>query len=304
LRLKGNGDMFKGSFTALITPFKNGSIDEDALRRLVDWQISEGTHGLVPVGTTGESPTLSHDEHKRVVELTIEAAKKRVPVIAGAGSNATSEAVDFTQHAASVGADAVLVVTPYYNKPTQEGLYQHFKAVNDAVDIPIIIYNIPGRSVVDMSVETMARCFALKNVVGVKDATANLARASQQRLAMGPEFIMLSGEDATALGFMAHGGHGCISVVSNIAPRLCAEFQNACLAGDYKKALELQDRLMPLHDAMFCEANPGPVKYAASRLGLCGEETRLPLVPVSQASRRIVDAALAQAGLLQARAAE
>jgi len=296
--------MFKGSFTALITPFKNGSIDEDALRRLVDWQISEGTHGLVPVGTTGESPTLSHDEHKRVVELTIEAAKKRVPVIAGAGSNATSEAIDFTRHAASVGADAVLVVTPYYNKPTQEGLYQHFKAVNDAVDIPIIIYNIPGRSVVDMTVETMARCFALKNVVGVKDATANLARASQQRLAMGPEFVMLSGEDATALGFMAHGGHGCISVVSNIAPRLCAEFQNACLAGDYKKALELQDRLMPLHDAMFCEANPGPVKYAASRLGLCGAETRLPLVPISQASQRIVDAALAQVGLVQARAAE
>jgi len=296
--------MFKGSFTALITPFKNGSIDEDALRRLVDWQISEGTHGLVPVGTTGESPTLSHDEHKRVVELTIEAAKKRVPVIAGAGSNATSEAIDFAQHAASVGADAVLVVTPYYNKPTQEGLYQHFKAINDAVDIPIIIYNIPGRSIVDMTVETMARCFALKNVVGVKDATANLARASQQRLALGPEFIMLSGEDATALGFMAHGGHGCISVVSNIAPRLCAEFQNACLAGDYKKALELQDRLMPLHDAMFCEANPGPVKYAASRLGLCGEETRLPLVPISQASRRTVDAALAQVGLVQARAAE
>ena len=296
--------MFKGSFTALITPFKNGSIDEDALRRIVDWQISEGTHGLVPVGTTGESPTLSHDEHKRVVELTIEAAKKRVPVIAGAGSNAASEAIDFTQHAASVGADAVLVVTPYYNKPTQEGLYQHFKAINDAVDIPIIIYNIPGRSIVDMTVETMARCFALKNVVGVKDATANLARASQQRLALGPEFIMLSGEDATALGFMAHGGHGCISVVSNIAPRLCAEFQNACLAGDYRKALELQDRLMPLHDAMFCEANPGPVKYAAARLGLCGAETRLPLVPISQASQRTVDAALAQAGLVQARAAE
>jgi len=296
--------MFKGSFTALITPFKNGSVDEDALRRFVDWQISEGTHGLVPVGTTGESPTLSHDEHKRVVELTIEAAKKRVPVIAGAGSNATSEAIDFTRHAASVGADAVLVVTPYYNKPTQEGLYQHFKAINDAVDIPIIIYNIPGRSIVDMTVETMARCFALKNVIGVKDATANLARASQQRLALGPEFIMLSGEDATALGFMAHGGHGCISVVSNIAPRLCAEFQNACLAGDYRKALELQDRLMPLHDAMFCEANPGPVKYAASRLGLCGAETRLPLVPISQASQRTVDAALAQAGLVQARAAE
>jgi len=304
LRLKGNGDMFKGSFTALITPFKNGSIDEDALRRFVDWQISEGTHGLVPVGTTGESPTLSHDEHKRVVEITIEAAKKRVPVIAGAGSNATSEAVDFAQHAASAGADAVLVVTPYYNKPTQEGLYQHFKAVNDAVDIPIIIYNIPGRSIVDMTVETMTRCYALKNVVGVKDATANLARASQQRLAMGTDFIMLSGEDATALGFMAHGGHGCISVVSNIAPRLCAEFQNACLAGNYRKALELQDRLMPLHDAMFCEANPGPVKYAASRLGLCEADTRLPLVPISQASQRIVDAALAGVGLVQARAAE
>ena len=198
----------------------------------------------------------------------------------------------------------MLIVTPYYNKPTQEGLYQHYKAINDAVDIPIVIYNIPGRSVVDMTVDTMARCFALKNVVGVKDATANLARASQQRLAMGPEFNLLSGEDATALGFMAHGGHGCISVVSNIAPRLCAEFQNACLAGDYKTALALQDRLMPLHDAMFCEANPGPVKYAASRLGLCTPDVRLPLVPISQASQRIVDAALASVGLIQARAAE
>ena len=292
LKLKGNGHMFKGSFTALITPFRNGSLDEDAFRRFVEWQISEGTHGLVPVGTTGESPTLSHDEHKRIVELTVETAKGRVPVIAGAGSNSTSEAIDFTRHAKKVGADAVLVVTPYYNKPTQEGLYQHFKAINDAVDIPIVIYNIPGRSVVDMTVDTMTRCFALKNVVGVKDATANLARASQQRAAMGPDFIMLSGEDATALGFMAHGGHGCISVVSNIAPRLCADFQNACLAGDYKTALALQDRLMPLHDAMFCESNPGPVKYAASRLGLCEAETRLPLVPISQASQRIVDAAL------------
>ena len=296
--------MFKGSFTALITPFRNGGLDEEAFRRIVDWQISEGTHGLVPAGTTGESPTLNYDEHKRVIELAVVTAKGRVPVIAGTGSNATDEAIELTEYAAKVGADAVLIVTPYYNKPTQEGLYQHFKAVNDAVDIPIIIYNIPARSVVDMTVETMTRCFALKNVIGVKDATANLARASQQRLAMGPEFNLLSGEDATALGFMAHGGHGCISVVSNVAPRLCAEFQNACLAGDYKTALALQDRLMPLHDAMFCEANPGPVKYAASRLGLCEADVRLPLVPISQASQRIVDAALVRAGLIQARAAE
>ena len=296
--------MFKGSFTALITPFRNGGLDEEAFRRIVEWQISEGTHGLVPAGTTGESPTLNYDEHKRVIELAVVTAKGRVPVIAGTGSNATDEAIELTEYAAKVGADAVLIVTPYYNKPTQEGLYQHFKAINDAVDIPIIIYNIPGRSVVDMTVDTMTRCFALKNVIGVKDATANLARASQQRLAMGPEFNMLSGEDATALGFMAHGGHGCISVVSNVAPRLCAEFQNACLAGDYKTALALQDRLMPLHDAMFCEANPGPVKYAASRLGLCEAEVRLPLVPISQASQRTVDAALVRAGLVQARAAE
>ncbi|MBI1650298.1 4-hydroxy-tetrahydrodipicolinate synthase [Hyphomicrobium sulfonivorans] len=296
--------MFKGSFTALITPFKNGQVDEAALARFVDWQISEGTHGLVPVGTTGESPTLSHDEHKRVVEVTIAAAKKRVPVMAGAGSNATSEAVDFAKHAQQAGADAVLVVTPYYNKPTQEGLYQHFKAINDAIDIPIFIYNIPGRSVVDMSIETMARCYELKNVVGLKDATANLARPAQQRVALGRDFIQLSGEDATALGFVAHGGVGCISVASNVAPRLCSELQNACLAGDFKKALEIQDRLMPLFDAMFCEANPGPVKYAAYRLGLCEPDTRLPLVPISEASKRIVDAALAQVGLVQARAAE
>jgi 4-hydroxy-tetrahydrodipicolinate synthase len=296
--------MFKGSFTALITPFRNGQLDEPAFRRLVEWQISEGTHGLVPVGTTGESPTLSHAEHKRIVELTVEVAKKRVPVIAGAGSNATSEAIDFTRHAAKVGADAVLVVTPYYNKPTQEGLYQHFKAINDAADIAIVIYNIPGRSVVDMSVETMTRCFGLKNVVGVKDATANLARASQQRAAMGPNFNMLSGEDATALGFMAHGGQGCISVSSNVAPRLCADFQNACLKGDFKAALALQDRLMPLHDALFCEANPGPVKYAASRLGLCEPETRLPMAPIAEQSKKIVDAALASVGLIPAKAAE
>lgn len=296
--------MFKGSLTALITPFRNGKLDEEAFRRFIEWQISEGTHGLVPAGTTGESPTLDYDEHKRVIELTVETAKGRVPVIAGTGSNSTDEAIELTEYAAEVGADAVLIVTPYYNKPTQEGLYQHYKAINDAVDIPIVIYNIPGRSVVDMSVETMARCFALKNIIGVKDATANLARASQQRLAMGPDFNLLSGEDATALGFMAHGGHGCISVVSNIAPRLCAEFQKACLAGDYKTALTLQDRLMPLHDAMFCEANPGPVKYAASRLGLCEPDMRLPLVSITQASQRIVDAALANVGLIQARAAE
>jgi 4-hydroxy-tetrahydrodipicolinate synthase len=296
--------MFKGSFTALITPFKNGKLDEEAFQRFIEWQINEGTHGLVPAGTTGESPTLDYDEHKRVIELAVETAKGRVPVIAGTGSNSTDEAIELTEYAAKVGADAVLIVTPYYNKPTQEGLYQHYKAINDAVAIPIVIYNIPGRSVVDMSVDTMTRCFALKNVVGVKDATANLARTSQQRLAMGPEFNLLSGEDATALGFMAHGGHGCISVASNIAPRLCADFQNACLAGDYKTALALQDRLMPLHDAMFCEANPGPVKYAASRLGLCEAGMRLPLVPISQASQRIVDAALARVGLVQARAAE
>jgi 4-hydroxy-tetrahydrodipicolinate synthase len=296
--------MFKGSLTALITPFKNGGVDEDAFRRLVEWQIAEGTHGLVPTGTTGESPTLNYDEHKRVVELTIEVAKKRVPVIAGTGSNSTAEAIELSQHAEKAGADGLLIVTPYYNKPTQEGLYQHFKAINDAVGIPIIIYNIPPRSIVDMSVATMARCAELKNIVGVKDATANLARVSQQRLAMGPDFCQLSGEDATALAFMAHGGHGCISVASNIAPRLCAEFQNACLKGDFKTALGLHDRLMTLHDVMFIETNPGPVKYAAARLGLCTEETRLPLVPVSEPTRRAVDAALSKLGLVKAAAAE
>lgn len=296
--------MFKGSYTALVTPFKGGALDEEALRRFVDWQIAEGTHGLVPVGTTGESPTLSHDEHKRVVEITIEVARGRVPVIAGAGSNSTAEAIDFARHARKAGADGILVVTPYYNKPTQEGLYQHFKAINDAVDVPIVIYNIPGRSIVDMSVDTMARLYELKNIVGVKDATANLARCSQQRLAMGPDFIQLSGEDATALGFMAHGGHGCISVASNVAPRLCAEFQNACLKGDYATALKLQDKLMVLHDVLFIETNPSPVKYAASRLGLCSAETRLPLVPLTEATKKAVDAALAKLGLTKAAAAE
>lgn len=296
--------MFKGSYTALITPFKGGALDEDALRRLVDWQIAEGTHGLVPVGTTGESPTLSHDEHKRVVEITIEVARGRVPVVAGAGSNSTAEAIDFARHARKAGADGILVVTPYYNKPTQEGLYQHYKAINDAVDVPIVIYNIPGRSIVDMSVATMARLFELKNIVGVKDATANLARCSQQRLAMGPEFIQLSGEDATALGFMAHGGHGCISVASNVAPRLCADFQNACLKGDFAAALKLQDKLMALHDVLFLETNPSPVKYAAARLGLCTAETRLPLVPLQETTKKAVEAALAKLGLTTAAAAE
>ena len=296
--------MLKGSFTALITPFKDKRVDEDALRRFIDWQIAEGTHGLVPTGTTGESPSLDYDEHKRVVEVTIEAARGRVPVMAGTGSNSTAEAIFLSQHAEKAGAQALLVVTPYYNKPTQEGLYQHFKAVNDAVGIPIYIYNIPSRSIVDMTVETMARLYELKNIAGVKDATANIARVSQQRAAMGPDFNQLSGEDATALAFIAHGGHGCISVASNIAPRLCAEFQNACLAGDYKTALVMQDRLMPLHDILFIETNPGPVKYAASRLGLCSAEMRLPMVPVTDGAKKKIDAVLERVGLIQAQAAE
>ena len=289
---------FQGSITALITPFKNGKVDTKAFRKLVEWQIDQGTHGLVPCGTTGESPTLTHDEHREVVELCIEAASGRVPVIAGTGSNSTAEAVELTSHAKSAGADGVLVVTPYYNKPTQEGLYLHYKAINDCTDIPILIYNIPGRSVVDMTVDTMARLFKLKNIVGVKDATANMARVSQQRAALGKDFVQLSGEDATALGFMAHGGQGCISVTANVAPALCSEFQLACLGGNFKRALEIQDRLMPLHDALFVESNPGPVKYAASKLGLCDGETRLPLAPLAPASKKKVDEAIAAVGLV------
>jgi 4-hydroxy-tetrahydrodipicolinate synthase len=296
--------MFKGSITALITPFKNGLLDEDALRRLVEWQITEGTHGLVPTGTTGESPTLNFDEHKRVIDVTIEVARGRVPVIAGTGSNSTDEAIDLSVHAEKSGADGILIVNPYYNKPTQEGLYQHFKAINDKVGIPIVIYNIPGRTNVDMSVATMARVYELKNVVGVKDATANIARVSQQRQAMGPEFIQLSGEDATALAFTVHGGHGCISVASNVAPKLCAEFQNLLMKGDFAAALKMQDRLLPLFDALFVETNPGPVKYAASRLGVCSAEMRLPMVPVTDAGKKVVDEALAKVGLLKAAAAE
>ena len=289
---------FKGSITALITPFKDGKVDERAFQRLVEWQIDQGAHGLVPCGTTGESPTLTHDEHRRVVELCIEAAAGRVPVIAGTGSNSTAEAVELTCHAKSAGADGVLVVTPYYNKPTQEGLYQHFKAIHDCADVPIVVYNIPGRSVIDMSVETMARLFKLPNIVGVKDATANMARASLQRAALGIEFVQLSGEDATALGFMAHGGQGCISVTANVAPALCSEFQLACLAGNFHRALQLQDRLMPLHDALFVDSNPGPVKYAASKLGLCSADTRLPLAPLAPASRKRVEDALSAVGLV------
>jgi len=297
--------MFKGSFTALITPFKNGKVDDEAFMRLVEWQIEEGTHGLVPVGTTGECPTLSHEEHKHVVELCIRTAKKRVPVIAGAGSNSTSEAIDFTRHAKKAGADAVLHVTGYYNKPTQEGLYQHFKAVSHAVDIPIFLYNVPPRTIIDISVATMERCAKLKNVVGVKDATANVSRVTLQRLACGKDFIQLSGEDATAMGFNVHGGVGCISVTSNVAPRLCSDFQSACLKEDWRKAREIQDRLMPLHDALFCETSPGPVKYAASRLGLCSAETRLPLVSIAEESKKKVDAALVSVGLSNlAKAAE
>ena len=255
---------FRGSFTALVTPFKNGSLDEAAFRSLVNWQISEGTHGLVPVGTTGESPTLSHDEHKRVVEWCIEESKGRVPVIAGAGSNSTKEAIELAEHAEKAGASAVLVVTPYYNKPTQEGMYQHFKAINDAIGIPIIIYNIPPRSVIDMSVDTMKRLWELKNIAGVKDATASMVRVSQQRAKLGEDFNQLSGEDATIIGYMAHGGHGCISVTSNVAPRLCSEFHLAWQRGDVATALKLHDKLMPLHLNLFMETSPAPVKYAMS----------------------------------------
>jgi 4-hydroxy-tetrahydrodipicolinate synthase len=289
---------FRGSFTALVTPFKNGVVDEKAFRALVTWQIGEGTNGLVPVGTTGESPTLSHDEHKQAVQWCVEEAGGRVPVIAGAGSNSTREAVDLARHAESAGADAVLVVTPYYNKPTQEGLYQHFKAINDAIGIPIIIYNIPSRSVIDMSVDTMKRLCELKNIAGVKDATASMVRVSQQRAALGAQFNQLSGEDATALGFMAHGGHGCISVTSNVAPRLCAEFQSACRRGDYGAALILQDKLMPLHQNLFIETNPAPAKYALSVLGKCAETVRLPLVTLSDKSKSAVREAMVHAGLM------
>ena len=292
---------FRGSFPALITPMtEDGSLDEAALRKFVDWQIEQGSDGLVAVGTTGESPTLTEEEHKAVVEIVIEQAKGRVPVIAGTGSNSTAEAIEYTRHAEKAGADAALVVVPYYNKPTQEGLYAHFRTVAEATKLPVIIYNVPGRTVADIADGTIARLAAdCPNIIGIKDASGDLNRPSNLRRLLGDrEFAMLSGEDGTALGFNAHGGQGCISVTANIAPSLCAEFQKATLDGDYARALELQDLLFPLHRAMFVETSPGPVKYAASLLGLCSPFARLPMVEISDASMRAVEEAMRAAGLL------
>ena len=290
--------MFKGSIPALVTPFKNGALDLDTLKKLVEWHIAEGSNGLVPVGTTGESPTLSHAEHGRVIEEVVKAVSGRIPVIAGAGSNNTAEGIDLIRHAEAVGADAALVVTPYYNKPTQRGLIAHFTALHDACKLPIIIYNIPGRSVVDMTPETMGELAKLPRIVGVKDATGKIERVSQQRATCGADFIQLSGEDATALGFNAHGGTGCISVTANVAPRLCAEFQTATLVGDYAKALEYQDRLMPLHEAIFIEPGVAGAKYGLARLGLCSDEVRLPLTGLMDSTKARIDAAMRHAGLL------
>ena len=290
--------MFMGSNPALITPFRDGAFDELAFRGLVDWHVEQGTDGLVPCGTTGESPTLSHAEHRRVVEVCVEAAAGRLPVIAGTGSNSTSEAIELTRHAKESGADAALVVTPYYNKPTQEGLFQHYKAIHDAVDLPVIIYNIPGRSIVDMSVETMARLAELPNIIGVKDATQDLARPIRMRLAAGGAFCQLSGEDGTALPFLAAGGRGCISVTANVAPAACAAMQRAWREGDFQEAQSINDRLMPLHLALFCETSPAPVKYAASLLGRCLPDTRLPLVGISDESKVKVRQAMIHAGIL------
>ncbi len=291
--------MLRGSITALLTPFANGAVDEKAFASFVEWQIKEGSHGLVPMGTTGESPTVTHEEHRRVLEICVEVADRRVPVIAGAGSNSTDEAVSLTRFAEEIGADAVLSVVPYYNKPTQEGLFQHFSAVARATALPIVLYSVPGRTVVDVSVDTMARLReAHANIVGVKDATASMEKASLTRSKLGPDFILLSGEDMTALGFMAHGGHGCISVTSNVAPKLCAQFQNACMQGNFPAALMLQDKLVPLHKSLFLENNPGGIKYAASKLGLCSNEFRLPVVPITEANEKAIDSAMAHAGLL------
>ena len=292
--------MFKGSNTALVTPFnQDGSVDEKAFRELVEWQIGEGTNGLVPVGTTGESPTLSHAEHKRVVELCIEVNNGRVPVIAGAGSNNTIEAVDLARHASEAGADAALVVTPYYNRPTQEGLFTHYAAIAEAIDLPIFIYNIPGRSVVDMEVATMARLHkAYPHITGVKDSSCKLERVTEQRLACGDRFIQLTGEDATALGHAAHGGVGAISVTSNVAPRQCAEFQATLAAGDFKKACAMHDHLMPLHKALFLEPGVSGAKYALNRLGRVANVLRAPILPVSSKSAAAIDDAMRQVGLL------
>ena len=293
--------MLRGSITALITPFRDGAVDEKAFAAFVDWQIREGTHGLVPVGTTGESPTVTHEEHRRIIEICVDVAAKRVPVIAGAGSNSTAEAISLARFAEDHGADAILTVVPYYNRPNQEGLFQHFSAIARSTGLPIILYSVPGRTVVDLTVDTISRLReAHDNIVGVKDATANMERASMQRVLLGDDFILLSGEDMTALGFNAHGGHGCISVTSNVAPKLSAQFQNACQQGNYPAALELHDKLVPLHKALFLENNPAGVKYAASRLKLCRADARLPVVPVTRDSERAIDSALEFAGLLQA----
>lgn len=290
--------MFQGSMPALVTPFKDGAVDLEALKSLVEWQIESGSSGLVPVGTTGESPTLSHKEHEMVVEEVVKAAAGRVPVIAGAGSNNTDEGIRFILHAKAVGADAALVVTPYYNKPTQDGLFRHFKAMHDAAELPIIIYNIPGRSAVDMSVSTMARLAELPRIIGVKDATADLSRVPKQRIECGKDFVQLSGEDATALGFNAHGGRGCISVTANVAPQLCADMQAATLRGDFDTALEITDRLMPLHIAIFAEPGLAGAKYGLSLLGRCSNDIRLPLTEVSDPTKAAIKGAMVHAGLL------
>ena len=290
--------MFRGSIPALVTPFRDGCVDEDSFAAFIEWQIAEGSHGLVPCGTTGESATLTRPEHHRVVALCVEVANRRVPVIAGCGSNDTATAIEHLAHAARIGADAALVVTPYYNRPSQEGLYQHYKALAEASRVPIILYNVPARTSVDLSVDTMGRLAKLPNIVGVKDASGNVARVSAQRAACGLDFQQISGNDDMALGFMAHGGIGCISVSANVAPRLCADFQDACHAGDWVMARELQDRLYPLHAALFTDASPAPTKYALDKLGHMAGELRLPLTPASETSRQAVDSALAHAGIV------
>ena len=290
--------LFRGVLTALVTPFRDGAVDEPALRALVERQVEGGVHGLVPVGTTGETATLSHEEHRRVVEVCIEVAAGRIPVIAGCGSNCTAEAVDLLRHAKTVGAHGALVVTPYYNRPSQEGLYRHYAALNDAVELPVLVYNVPSRTACDIANETLARLAKLPNVVGVKDATGDLARASLMRLMCGEDFVMLSGDDPSALGYVAHGGHGCISVTSNVAPRQCVEAMEAALSGDFIAALAWQDRLVRLHKALFLDASPSPTKFALAELGLCAEDVRLPLAPCAEAVRPAVLDAMREAGVL------
>jgi 4-hydroxy-tetrahydrodipicolinate synthase len=290
---------FKGVLPALVTPFRDGAVDETAFVALVERQIAGGVHGLVPVGTTGETATLSHDEHRRVVELCIATAKGRVPVIAGAGSNSTAEAIELVRHAKAVGADAALCVTPYYNRPSQEGLYAHYRAINDAVQLPVFVYNVPGRTAGDISNETLARLSELPNIIGIKDATADLTRVSLQRLMCGPEWVMLSGDDPTALGYMAHGGHGCISVTANVAPDACSAFFNACMAGDWESARDWQDRLVRLHKALFLDASPAPTKVALAHLGLCDEGCRLPITACADAVKPAILEAMRDVGVDQ-----